>query len=119
MSYVTVNAKEVKEIIQATFPGYKKHKAVIVPGEKVTFYDLNWSGGTRNEYRACTIDGRPLDNAYNMSAPAPWNNPFEGKEIAIPENMVVVQGGHFCGKTSTLFIHVHPANMPKLLTNPL
>jgi len=116
MSYLQIATKEVKHLVKATFPNYKRHKVVITASETVTFHDVNWSGGSKSEYRACTIDGKPMETKVNMGGPAPWNNPFEGKTVSIPPGFVVVQGGHFCGKTSMLYIHVHPENMPKLLT---
>jgi hypothetical protein len=116
MNMIKVASKDVKEIILATFPGYKKRNVYICPNDKVYLGGLNWSGGSRSEYRACTITGRSLSNQYDMSAPAPWNNPFEGKEIAIPQGYIVVKGGHSCGKEATLQINVNPADMPRYLT---
>lgn len=109
--------KDVREIVKATFPDYKRKKVIIQASETVTFFDLNWSGGTKSEYRACTVEGRPLPSNYNMGGPAPWNNPFEGMTVNLPPGAVIVKGGYFCGKVSLLYIHVHPSNMPKLLTS--
>jgi hypothetical protein len=106
-------AKNFRAIIDATFPDNKKRTVRVVAQEQVTFYGLNWSGGSKNEYRACTIDGRPIESKYDMSAPAPWNNPFEGKTVSIPVDAVIVFGGFFCGKRRQLTIYVHPQNMPK------
>jgi len=115
---IKMKAKEVKAIIAATFPDYKKHDVYVGAAEKVTLHDLNWSGGSRSEYRACTIDGKPTENKYAaaMHVPAPWDNMFEGKTVDVPEGFVIVRGGYFCGKTATLFINVNPANMPKFIT---
>ena len=111
---ITIKAKDVKDIIKATFPDYRKRNVFISTGD-VTLHDLNWSGGTRSEYRACSLDGKSIDSKYNMSTPAPWNNQFEGLKIDVPENVAIVAGGYFCGKTRTLTITVHPNNMPKLI----
>ena len=110
----TIEAKKVKSIINATFPDYRKRKVFIQTADKVTFYDVNWSGGTKSEYRACTIDGRPFETRVNMGGPAPWNNPYEGLTVQIPPGMVVVSGGHFCGKVATLSITINPVDMPLL-----
>jgi len=107
-----VKSKDLKPIIKATFPDYRKRDVYVSQSDKVTIQDVNWSGGTRSIYRACTIEGRPLDTKVNMGGPAPWNNPFEGLEINIPPGMVVVQGGHFCGKVATLYITVNPESFP-------
>ena len=110
------STKDFKHIVGATFPNYRKRSVYVGQSDTVTLHDLNWSGGTRSIYRACTIDGKPLETAVNMSAPAPWNNPYEGQTINIPPGMVVVQGGDFCGKPSTLFIYFSPGDTPKQLT---
>ena len=110
-----IPAKQVKSIINATFPDYRKRNVFIKESDTVTFYDVNWSGGTRSEYRACTIDGKPLQTMVNMGGPAPWANPFEGLKVNIPPGMVVVSGGHFCGKVATLSITINPLDV-KLLT---
>jgi len=112
----TVSSKQVKHLIKATFPNYRKRTVFIKQAEKTTIHDVNWSGGTKSEYRACSIDGRPLETTVNMGVPAPWDNPYEGLEINIPQGMVVVQGGYFCGKAATLFITINPLDIPLLNT---
>ena len=109
-----IASKQLKSIIKATFPDYRKRTVYVQSSDKGRISDVNWSGGTRKEYRACTIDGRPLQNQVDMHGPAPWDNPFEGLEINIPPGMVMVEGGHFCGKVATLFITVNPVDLPLL-----
>ena len=111
---ITIESTKVKNIIAATFPDYRKKKVIVSISESITLHDLNWSGGTRAEYRACTIDGRSLDNQYNMSAPAPWNNPFEGLSFKIPEGIIIAQAGFFCGKPSLLHLTVNPVNQKSI-----
>jgi hypothetical protein len=110
-----VPAKTVKHIINATFPDYRKRSVYIKERDSIALYGLNWEGGSKSEYRACTINGKPLQNAVDMSFHAPWNNPYEGATIPIPEGYVVVEGGYFCGKKATLSITVNPKSI-KLLT---
>ncbi len=112
---VKSNEKGIREIIAATFPSYKRHHVYLVPTTSITLSDLNWSGGTRTEYRACTIDCRPIMATVDMNSPAPWDNKFEGKTVELPINTVIVQGGYFCGKVAMLRINVNPENMAKLL----
>ena len=109
--------KDVRQIVKVTFPNYRKRTVLIQPTTKVTFHGLNWCGGSRSEYRACTVDGKPLPNKVDMNEPAPWVNQYEGAEIDLPVGAVVVKGGHFCGKVATLILYVHPDNMPRLLTD--
>ena len=118
MSYIppiAVKSSEVKGIIAATFPSYRRREVRIQPRESVTLHNLNWSGGTRAEYKACTITGEPLRARNDMNAPAPWDNPFEGKTVPIPPGVVIVEGGYFCGKVGLLYIHCHPSDMPRYL----
>ena len=114
-----IPTKQAKAIVKATFSDYRKRKVIVKVTDKVRFSDLNWSGGTRSEYRACDINGKPIDASVSMNGPAPWNNPFEGLEIDLPENAVIVEGGYFCGKARTLYINIHPANVPKLIPETL
>jgi len=109
-----VKSKSMKPIIQATFPKYRKRTVNVEVTDKVTFYDVNWTGGTKSEYHACTISGEPLENRVNMGILPPWQNPYEGLEIEIPPGMVVVEGGWFCGKERNLYIYINPADQ-KLL----
>jgi hypothetical protein len=109
----------IAHIIRATFPQYRKRKVYLKARETITLQDLNWSGGTRAEYRTCTLDGHPTASTLPYSALAPWNNYAEGVTLPIPQGMACVQGGVFCGKESTLTINVNPADMPKYLAKPI
>jgi hypothetical protein len=118
MAIIEATPKEFATIIAATFPDYRRKKVWLKPTGRVTFSDLNWSGGTRMEYRACTIDGQPLGSAARFNAMAPWDpQQIEGKTIEVPPGAVMVSAGHFCGKASVLSITCNPADMPKLLPN--
>ncbi len=116
MDFIKIKTKDVRAVVNATFPKYRKRTVVIRPTTKVTFFDLNWSGGTKADYRACTVAGDPLERKHDMGMAAPWNNPFEGKEIDLPKDVIIVEGGYFCGKDRQLYLHVHPDNMPKFIT---
>lgn len=116
MAYgIEIRTKEVKPIIKATFPKYRKLTVRVIATEKVTFSGLNWSGGTISDYKACTIDGKPIDSKHDMSMPHPWNNPFEGLTIDLPRGAVVVESGFFCGHKRQIYIYVNPEDMPKWL----
>jgi len=111
-----LKTKEVKHIVEATFPDYRKREVTVEARESVTFHDLNWDGGTKSEYRACHITGSTSDRRLDMGRPAPWANPYEGLTVNIPIDCIVVMGGYFCGQERMLRLHVHPANMPKFIT---
>ena len=105
-------AKEFRAFLPTS---YRKRKVYIRAAESITLYDLNWSGGTRNQYAVFTVDGQAGPTAAKYNQLAPWANPAEGASLPIPEGFVVVESGHFCGRESTARIHVNPANMPRLL----
>lgn len=107
-------------IVRATFPHYRRKTVYVRASETIQFQDLNWSGGTRSEYRACTVNGQAAGSMDRYHQYAPWDaRQVEGKEIPIPPGMIVVRGGHFCGKESILTLHVNPADMPKYLPKPV
>lgn len=105
----------IAAIVRATFPDYRRKAVTIQADSSVTLHDLNWSGGTRNDYRACTVEGEFAGSTARYSQCAPWRNPAEGAEMPIPVGMIVVRGGTFCGKPSMLSLHINPADMPKYL----
>ncbi len=109
----------VAAIVRAAFPSYRRKKVSVEPRESVTLMDLNWSGGTRSEYRAVSLDGQQTGgSSLPYSARAPWDNPAEGASVPVPQGFCIVRGGHFCGKESLLSIYVNPADMPRLLPSP-
>lgn len=116
MNSIERPAKEFAKILRATCGNYRKRNVLIQAAETVHVYDLNWSGGTRSEYRACTIDGQFLGGLDKYNAMAPWANPAEGQMLPTVQGAVVVRSGFFCGKESIATIYVHPSDMPKLLT---
>jgi hypothetical protein len=94
--------------------GYRKRKVWIHVSESVTFSQVNWDGGSKSEYHALDLATGKLSSP-DMGRKAPWENPFEGMTVAIPDGVVIARTGYFCGKPSTLALYVNPANMPKLL----
>ena len=110
-----VPTKTVRHVINATFPEYRKQKVAIDCNGSVTFHDLNWSGGSRTEYRSATLDGRSGNSMANYNAMAPWRNPAEGQTILIPPGCCIVSAGFFCGKPATAVIYINRVDMPQLL----
>lgn len=114
---IKVARQDVAAIVAATFPSYKGRKFRIAAKDAVSLQDLNWSGGTRSQYRGCTLDGKSSGAADGYNARAPWDNPAEGATIPIPVGFALVEHVIFCGKDLGLRIYVNPADMPKLLPN--
>lgn len=106
-------------LVAATFPDYKRRKLWVRAAETVTFHDLNWSGGTRAEYKACTLSGEQAGSMDRYNAMAPWDGrQAEGKSVPVPPGMVVAKGGYFCGKEAVLTLLINPADMPRCLPAP-
>jgi hypothetical protein len=116
LNAIAVKPADVKHIINATFPQYRGRKVKVVASESVTLHDLNWGGGSRNQYSACTIAGEWTGNTSRFNACAPWVNHAEGASIPIPAGHIVVEHSIFCGRDCGLRLWVNPADMPKLLT---
>jgi hypothetical protein len=109
----------IAAIVRATFPDYRRKTVYVKASQTVGLHSLNWEGGSRSEYRACTITGELLGDTSRYAKLAPWDiRQVEGLEVPIPPGSVVVRGGHFCGKESLLTIHVNPADMPTYLPKP-
>jgi len=117
MNMIKLDSKSVP-MIRALFPDYRKRQIVVWPTETVTIYDLNWSGGTRAQYHAIDLVSGQLKSFAHWSSPPPWDNPHEGARVNLLPGYAVAKTGDFCGKTATLYLYVHPADIPKLLPAP-
>lgn len=112
--------KRVVPIIKATFPNYRRHSVIVDTSGACTLQDLNWSGGTRSEYRACTVPGilgsaDTIPARRDINAPHPLDNMHEGQTCVVPVGAVVVQGGHFCGRVSRLNIYINDVDWQRAL----
>jgi|SRR3990167_758128 len=105
---------QVRGILKATFPDYKGRKFSIEFRYQLTFYDTNWSGGTRNEYAFIRADGRQA----MLNAPPPWINHYEGQTVGIPQDIIIVQHSMFCGQDCGITLYANPCNMPNWLNAP-
>lgn len=97
---------DIKTIGKRAFPNYKGRKFRDDRRGKVTFADLNWSGGTRCEFRAVNLmTGQSAGDTVGLNQTAPWNNVFEGKTVDIPAGFAVVEHSIFCGKDCGLIVY--------------
>lgn len=102
----------VRKILSETFPDYSGRKFFLDDSGKVTFYDTNWGGGTRNYYTAIRLlDGK----AEKLTDFAPWANPAEGATVEVPEGFAIVQRSIFQGIEGGITIHIHPQSVEMLL----
>jgi hypothetical protein len=107
---------QVERLVRATFPAYRGRKFRVYAAAHVTLHDLNWSGGSRSQYRTCTLAGEPIGSADKHNQVAPWNQTAEGQTVPVPQGAVCVRHSMFCGKDMGLSFYVNPADMPRLLT---
>lgn len=115
MNTVFIDRKEVEPLIAATFPKYTGKKIEVRATESVLLHGLNWAGGSRNQYAACSLSGQAMGNAAIGNQAAPWSNPVEGKSCPVPAGYCVIEHCLFCGKDLGLRIYVNPADMPRYL----
>lgn len=114
MNFLDIPTKEIAQFLPAIRNFTRKRKVWVLEAKKVILHGLNWSGGSKTEYSAISlVNGQSART--ELSRQPPWANQFEGAEIEVPENVVIVEHGYFCGKPSTVRLHVHPNNMPKML----
>ncbi len=126
------NAPELKRIINAALPGYKKHKAYLSVFNPEYGLSINsyWDGGSKSTYVALdlvTLQRKPLPSSthpyYDVAARG-----IEGSNDTVsvdergnitlkqlPVNVAIIQAGTFCGKPSTAHIYLNSENMPTLL----
>ena len=93
-------------IVRCLHNNYKKRDIYVCQAKSVTLHDLNWGGGSRNEYWQVELIGTQyVATKIGDNHTAPWNNKDEGKRIEL-NGKIIVQGGTFCGKEATLFVYV-------------
>lgn len=125
-------APELKRIINAAFPSYKKQKAwlsAFTGKENISSY---WDGGSRSEYalvelatmRRMSVPSR-LHPYYDVASKGLANQETDVIETdhvgnvylkVLPEGFALIEAGTFCGKPATAHVFLNPANMPKYLS---
>lgn len=108
---IKLNTAQARPIVSQVFPEYRGRKFKLIFTEAITFSDVHWGGGSKNDYAFVRADG---ETAF-LPASTPWDSPFEGKMMPLPEHILVVQRTFFCGKDLGITIYAHPCWAPKLL----
>ncbi len=122
---------EVKAVVLAAFPGYKKRTALIAEFKGKTKINSYWDGGSRSEFAIVelgTLRRKPLPTSthpyFDISAHGLANQQSEAVESdhvgnvylkILPEGFALVEAGTFCGKPATAFVMLNVANLTKLL----
>lgn len=137
MTRVTLKTTpDVAKVVQAAFPGYKKHQASVSAFSEEYGHSINsyWDGGSRDVYVIVElatgrihplptrthpffeVTARGLANAEDPDVKVDHVGNITLKHL--PEGFALVQGGTFCGKTATAHVILPPANLAKLLPAP-
>lgn len=112
MNTVKVSKKQIKPILDVTFPDYTGRKFTVKFVERVTFWNTNWDGGSKNDYMAVKMTTGQVGQLPTF---APWVNPVEGQSIELTEDLVVVEHTFYCGQDLGITIYAHPSRS-KVLT---
>ena len=117
---------EIKRIVTAAFPGYKKQKAYMSE-----FLEMNinsyWDGGSRDEY--AIVELATMRRAAMPTSTHPYfdvarygikgeNNvlPVDARGNItlkrLPQGFVLVQAGTFCGKQAAAHVYTAPKPVP-------
>lgn len=114
MDTIKLNTAQARPIVRATFPDYRGRKFSLEFTDSVSFYNVAWSGGSKNEYRLVNVGGQ-IGHLVGINA-APWDNPVEGQDMDLTPDVLVVKRVFFCGKDLGITIYAHPSLGPKFLT---
>lgn len=136
MKSITIELKnypEIKAVILAAFPNYRKKTASIdLFSEYGHSINSFWDGGSRDEYAVVELATGQKKNLptsshpyFDLAAHGVVNQESEAVVVdgrgnatlkILPEGFVLIQAGTFCGKPATARLYLNQANMPKLLT---
>lgn len=108
---------EMKRIVRAAFPSYKKHEVALSFAETVTISGTYWDGGSRSTYIAVEINTLRTLGAPHYN-PLQFGGPKENPKVEIPAGVAILEGGTFCGKPATVHVFLRPDDAPKSLLAP-
>jgi hypothetical protein len=124
-------APEVKRVVTAAFPSYKKHSAFLSVFNGGVGINSFWDGGSRDEFAVvelATGHRKVLPTRthpyFDVAVRGLTNTETQDIEVDhvgnitlkhLPEGFALVSAGTFCGKPATAHVWVNAANMTKLL----
>jgi hypothetical protein len=112
--YVLKQHPDLRQIVEAACPRYRKHHAYVVVADRVTLSGTFWDDGSRSTYVAVDLLSRRVKSAPQYDPPQ-FGGPRETPVVTLPENVVIVEVGVFRGKQATATVYVRAANLANLL----
>ena len=133
MSYLTItlrSAPEIKRIVEAAFPSYRKHKATLSVFNGGVNINSYWDGGSRDEYAVvdlatCRRGALPTASHPYFDVARHGIANVETDVISVdhvgnvtlkvlPEGFALVAAGTFCGKPATAHIYLHSSSYARI-----
>jgi hypothetical protein len=121
------SSPEVKRVVAAAFPGYKKHNAYLSEFSNEVTVNSYWDGGSKSVFvlvelatltrKSLPTSSHPYFDLQSASGITP-DVTFDRGNVTLnhlPEGIALVEGGTFCGKPATAHVYVNPANLTKFL----
>lgn len=100
----------LQQLIRQVLPGYRKHRVIVIPSERVQLSNGYWSGGSRYSYCQAALTGGGVRALAAPAAPVE----FGGSSVppyTIPLGHTVISTGTFCGKTATATLYINPTDL--------
>ena len=104
--------QDILPILKLTYPDYKGRKYFLRVEESVLLYNLNWSDGSRRQYRFVNVDGRV--DSLNMGYQQPWANQYEGLRVTLPQDVCCVTRSVICGRETGVTVIIAPETIDRL-----
>ena len=108
---IKLKKEQVRKLLRESFPDYKGRKFYLEFKDRITVYNLNWSGGSKNEYAFFRADNK---KAFVPARP-PWDNPFEKQAFDLSPEVLVVEHCIFCGRDMGITVYAHPKLAARIL----
>ncbi len=105
---------DVRDMIRAADPAYRKTSARIHVTDSVTLSGTYWDGGSRDTYTAVNLSTRRAISAPQYDPPQA-GGPQAAPTVTLPAGVAIVRTGVFCGKPATATVYVRAADIAPLL----